>query len=87
MPLHLGSAFEGALSRTLQPDAKPEVQRPALVSVVSRSFNGCVSSESPRIEEGTQQNAALVEQTSAAAESLRKQAELLVEAVARFRLA
>lgn len=40
-----------------------------------------------RIEEGTQQNAALVEQTSAAAESLRKQAELLVEAVARFRLA
>ncbi|MFN5048170.1 methyl-accepting chemotaxis protein [Roseateles sp.] len=39
-----------------------------------------------RIEEGTQQNAALVEQTSAAAESLRKQAEQLVSTVARFRL-
>ena len=35
----------------------------------------------------TQQNAALVEQSAAAAESLRLQARQLVEAVSAFRLA
>jgi methyl-accepting chemotaxis protein len=34
----------------------------------------------------TQQNAALVEQTAAASESLKQQANDLVQAVARFRL-
>jgi methyl-accepting chemotaxis protein-1 (serine sensor receptor) len=46
-----------------------------------------VNSAIVRIEEGTQQNAALVEQTSSAAESLRKQAHQLVELMARFRTA
>ena len=40
-----------------------------------------------RIDQGTQQNAALVEQTSAAAESLRGQAHQLVNLVDTFRLA
>jgi methyl-accepting chemotaxis protein len=35
----------------------------------------------------TQQNAALVEQTAAASESMRRRAAELVEAVARFRIA
>jgi methyl-accepting chemotaxis protein len=35
----------------------------------------------------TQQNAALVEQSAAAAENLKGQAAVLVEAVARFRVA
>ncbi len=46
-----------------------------------------VNSAIVRIEEGTQQNAALVEQTSSPAESLRKQAHQLVELMARFRTA
>ncbi|WP_374583933.1 methyl-accepting chemotaxis protein [Ideonella dechloratans] len=40
-----------------------------------------------RIDQGTQQNAALVEQTSAAAESLRSQAHQLVNLVDTFKLA
>ncbi|MBN8716280.1 MAG: CZB domain-containing protein [Xanthomonadales bacterium] len=40
-----------------------------------------------QMDEGTQQNAALVEEASASAESMRQQAEALVEAVAAFRLA
>jgi methyl-accepting chemotaxis protein len=38
-----------------------------------------------RMDQGTQQNAALVEETSAAAESLRQQAAQLVAAVGAFR--
>ncbi|MFN7136494.1 MAG: methyl-accepting chemotaxis protein, partial [Thermomonas sp.] len=40
-----------------------------------------------QMDEGTQQNAALVEEASASAESMRQQAAALVEAVAAFRLA
>ena len=40
-----------------------------------------------QMDEGTQQNAALVEQAAASAESMRQQAEALAEAVAAFRLA
>ena len=39
-----------------------------------------------RMDQGTQQNAALVEQSAAAAESLRTQAQQLVQAVAVFKL-
>jgi len=39
-----------------------------------------------QMDQGTQQNAALVEQSAAAAESLRQQAQQLVQAVAVFRL-
>ena len=46
-----------------------------------------VNSAIVRIEEGTQQNAALVQQTSAAAQSLRRQAHQLVELMARFKTA
>ena len=40
-----------------------------------------------QMDEGTQQNAALVEEASASAESMRQQAAALVDAVAAFRLA
>jgi methyl-accepting chemotaxis protein len=40
-----------------------------------------------RMDQGTQQNAALVEQSAAAADSLRQQADQLVQAVGVFRLA
>jgi methyl-accepting chemotaxis protein len=39
-----------------------------------------------RIDQGTQQNAALVEESAAAAESLRQQSQALVQAVSVFRL-
>jgi methyl-accepting chemotaxis protein len=39
------------------------------------------------MDRSTQQNAALVEQSAAAAESLKQQAQQLVEAVAVFKLA
>lgn len=48
------------------------------VSVVGTSIS--------QMDQATQQNAALVEQSAAAAESLRNQAEQLVAAVARFQL-
>jgi methyl-accepting chemotaxis protein len=38
------------------------------------------------MDQATQQNAALVEEGAAAAESLRQQARMLVEAVAVFKL-
>ena len=38
-----------------------------------------------QVDQTTQQNAALVEQSAAAAESLKQQAHRLVESVARFR--
>ena len=44
-----------------------------------------VSQAVANIDEGTQQNAALVEQSSAAAESLKQQAAGLVGAIAAFR--
>jgi len=47
---------------------------------------GQVSSTVTQLDQMTQQNAALVEQSSAAAESLREQAGLLAQAVARFRV-
>jgi methyl-accepting chemotaxis protein-1 (serine sensor receptor) len=39
-----------------------------------------------QIDQATQQNASLAEQSAAAAESLRSQAQQLVEAVSVFRL-
>ncbi len=48
---------------------------------VSR-INGAVA----QLDQGTQQNAALVEESTAAAESLREQAHRLVEQVGRFRV-
>ena len=38
-----------------------------------------------QLDEGTQQNAALVEESAAAAESLRQQSQTLVSAMSRFR--
>jgi len=38
------------------------------------------------MDQGTQGNAALVEETAAAAESLRNQAQALANSVARFKL-
>jgi methyl-accepting chemotaxis protein len=45
-----------------------------------------ITGEMNHLSSGTQQNAALVEQTSAAAESLRSQAQRLVVTVNNFRV-
>ena len=47
---------------------------------------GQVNGAVVELDQMTQQNAALVEESSAAAESLREQAGLLAQAVARFRV-
>ena len=48
---------------------------------------GQVNQAVSQMDDSTQQNAAMVEQTAAAAATMQKQAELLVQAVAKFRLA
>ena len=45
-----------------------------------------VGHEVTRMDQVTQQNAALVQESAAAAESLKQQAHVLVESVAGFRL-
>lgn len=63
------------------------VQAISHASVAQSAGVSQVNAAITRIEEGTQQNAALVEETSAAAESLRVQAHRLVTSVSRFRVA
>ena len=61
----------------------------AAISVASAEQSdgvGQVGEAISQMDQTTQQNAALVEQTSAAAESLRQQADQLVQSVAVFRL-
>jgi methyl-accepting chemotaxis protein len=55
-------------------------------STEQRSGVDTVGQSVTRMEQSTQQNAALVEQSAAAAESLRQQAQQLVSAVAVFKL-
>jgi methyl-accepting chemotaxis protein len=47
---------------------------------------GSVNSAVTQLDQMTQQNAALVEESAAAAESLRQQAQLLAHAVSSFKL-
>jgi len=58
----------------------------SLASTEQSAGMGLVGEAVHRVDQGTQQNAALVEQTSAAAESLRQQAQALVTVVGSFRL-
>jgi methyl-accepting chemotaxis protein len=55
-------------------------------STAQSSDIGQVNGTVAQLDQMTQQNAALVEQSSAAAESLREQSGLLAQAVARFRV-
>ena len=55
-------------------------------SVEQNAGVGQVSEAVSQMDQATQQNAALVEESAAAASSLRSQAEQLVQAVAVFRL-
>ena len=59
-----------------KPAATPQADSP-----ITR-INGAVA----QLDQGTQQNAALVEESTAAAESLREQAHRLVEQVGQFRV-
>ncbi|HLO93467.1 MAG TPA: methyl-accepting chemotaxis protein [Burkholderiaceae bacterium] len=56
------------------------------VSLAQSRDIGQINRSVSQLDEATQQNAALVEESAAAAESLNQQARLLVEAVAVFRL-
>jgi methyl-accepting chemotaxis protein len=60
------------------------------ISVASRAQSSAVREAGhsvARMDEGTQQNAALVEQSAAAADSLRQQSQRLLASVSSFRLA
>ncbi|PXW97991.1 methyl-accepting chemotaxis protein [Sphaerotilus hippei] len=59
----------------------------SLTSGQQRDGVGEINRVVHQLDQNTQQNAALVEQTAAAAESLRQQAARLAEALSRFRLA
>ena len=48
---------------------------------------GQIGQTMAQMDQATQQNAAMVEQSAAAAESLKRQAQQLVHAVSSFRLA
>ncbi len=63
------------------------VREIASASQQQRVGVGSVGDALVAIDQGTQQNAALVEQMAAAASSLSQQADQLVSAVSRFRLA
>jgi methyl-accepting chemotaxis protein len=62
------------------------VQDISAANVHQRGGVNQVGAEIGRMDQATQQNAALVEQSAAAAESLRHQARQLVDAVAVFKL-
>lgn len=72
-------ASVGEVSRLVEAIHRASSQQSSAVTLISDTVT--------RIDQGTQQNAALVEQTSAAAESLRHQAHELVGLVSRFKLA
>ena len=87
-----GSQLVDEAGRTMQ-DIVAAIRRVgALVEDISaanaqqRSGVGQIGDEIGRMDQSTQQNAALVEQSAAAAESLRHQARQLVDAVAVFKL-
>ena len=87
-----GSALVGQAGHTMQ-DVVAAIGKVAeIVAEISRASAeqshgvGQIGEAVNRMDEGTQQNAALVEQTSAAAESLRHQAAQLVATVEDFKL-
>jgi len=88
-----GSRQAGDAGRTMD-EIVAQVQRVTLlIGEISGATDeqttgiGQVSDAVTQLDEVTQQNAALVEESAAAAESLKVQAQRLVEAVAVFRLA
>ena len=87
-----GTRLVGDAGRTMA-DIVAQVDRVKLLigeiatSAGERSLGlGAVNGSLCQLEEMTQQNAALVEQSAAAAESLKGQAQRLTDAVAVFRL-
>jgi methyl-accepting chemotaxis protein len=88
-----GSALVGDAGRTMQ-DIVTQVQRVAdLINEISAASNeqtqgiGQVGDAVAQLDQVTQQNAALVEESAAAAESLKHQAAQLAQTVAVFTLA
>jgi methyl-accepting chemotaxis protein len=87
-----GHALVGQAGQTMA-EVVASIQRvSALVGAISRASDeqsvgvSHIGEAVSRMDQGTQQNAALVEQTSAAAESLERQARLLVDAVGLFKV-
>ncbi len=90
--VELGSAQVGQAGATMN-EIVGAIQRVSdIVAEISAasaeqsSGVGAVASAVHDMDQGTQQNSALVEESAAAAESLRQQAQQLVQAVAVFRL-
>ena len=63
------------------------IERVSLASQEQSTGVGQVGQAVTQMDQTTQQNAALVEQSAAAADSLRQQAQQMVQAMAVFRLA
>jgi len=88
-----GAALAGEAGRTMQGIVAEVGSVNALIGDIGRASSEqsqgivAVGEAITRIDEVTQQNAALVEQSAAAAESLRLQAARMAELVAVFRLA
>ncbi|HEY8616225.1 methyl-accepting chemotaxis protein [Phenylobacterium sp.] len=87
-----GVKLVGATGEALEALVQRAGEIAGLVSAIARSAEeqslglGEVNSAVNQMDQVTQQNAAMVEQTTAAAAQLRTQAEALGEAVSRFRL-
>ncbi|CAN5342139.1 hypothetical protein BH10PSE17_BH10PSE17_19390 [soil metagenome] len=90
--VNLGASLVGEAGRVILATVQEVNRVHALVSELSASATeqatgiNQVNEAVTNMDRATQQNAALVEQSAAAADSLKQQAERLVEAVATFKL-
>ncbi|HKW85160.1 MAG TPA: methyl-accepting chemotaxis protein [Burkholderiaceae bacterium] len=86
-----GSALVGEAGRTMTEIVEQVRRVTSLVAEINASTNEQssgivqVNQSVASIDQGTQQNAALVEQSAAAAESLKQQASGLLDVIARFK--
>jgi len=89
--VHTGSELVGEAGRTMTEIVEQVRRVTDLVAEINASTNEQssgivqVNQSVASIDQGTQQNAALVEESAAAAESLRQQASGLLDVIARFK--
>ena len=90
--VHSGAALVGQAQQTMGEIVTQTRQVSGLVSDISTASReqtdgiGQVNQAVAQLDQATQQNAALVEESAAAADSLQQQAQRLVQAMSRFRV-
>ena len=90
--VHGGAALVGQAQQTMSEIVTQARQVSGLISDISSASReqtdgiGQVNQAVTELDQATQQNAALVEESAAAADSLRQQAQRLVQAMSRFRV-